>query len=192
MAGRCGGGAGWNAGAAGRAMTGGGAGRAIAGGAAGRAMAGGGAAGRAAGATGPCPLCSWADELTLTAITETPTKKAAKQTSRGSMLAAPQWLSSPAILNARAPKSFSSWQRFCDAVTAERKPSRQIPRNPKSIPIRSNVQSACQDYLPESHAGSELTRSGAHRQLIKLAALPVSRLQGWFAEIASADQVPLR
>src|SRR6266404_6135868 len=102
VAGRCGGGAERNAGAAGRAMTGGGAGRAIAGGDAGRATAGGGAAGRAAGAAGPCPLWSWADELTLTAITETPTKNAARQTSRGSMIAGPWYVGSPTDLNARA------------------------------------------------------------------------------------------
>jgi len=64
MAGRCGGGAGRNAGAAGRAIAGGDAGRAMAGGGAGRAMAGGGAAGRAAAAGGPGLLCSWADEPT--------------------------------------------------------------------------------------------------------------------------------
>src|SRR5437899_11427622 len=93
MAGRCGGGAARNAGAAGRAMAGGAAGRAIAGGAAGRAIAGGaagramagGAAGRAAGAAAPGPFRSWADEPTLVAITETPTKNAARLTLRGSM-----------------------------------------------------------------------------------------------------------
>jgi hypothetical protein len=106
MAGCCGGGAGRNAGAAGRAIAGGGAGRAMAGGGAGRAMAGGGAgramagggagramvgggaAGRAAG--GPCPF-SWADEVPLAAIAETPRKNAAKRTPSGSMIVAPRY-----------------------------------------------------------------------------------------------------
>jgi hypothetical protein len=79
MAGRCGGGADGGAGAAGRAMAGGGAGRAIAGGGAGRAMTGGGAAGRAAAAGGPGLLCSWADEPSLAATTETPRRNAAKR-----------------------------------------------------------------------------------------------------------------
>jgi hypothetical protein len=42
-------------------------------------MAGGGAAGRAAAAGGPGLLCSWADELTLAAATETPRRNAAKR-----------------------------------------------------------------------------------------------------------------
>jgi hypothetical protein len=77
MAGRCGGGAGWTAGAADRAIAGGGAGRAAAGGGAGRAMAGGGAAGRAAAAGGGCFFGSWACEPPLAAITEIPSRSAA-------------------------------------------------------------------------------------------------------------------
>jgi len=45
----------------------------------------GGAAGRAAGAAAPGPFRSWADEPTLVAITETPTKNAVRLTLRGSM-----------------------------------------------------------------------------------------------------------
>ena len=77
MAGRCGGGAGRNAGAAGRAIAGGGAGR---------AMAGGGAAVRPAG--GPDLLCSWADELTLIATTETPRRNALKRRPGARMIVA--------------------------------------------------------------------------------------------------------
>jgi hypothetical protein len=78
MAGRCGMAGGWNAGAAGRAMAGGAAGR---------------AAGAAAGPGGP-PLPwpwpgPWADAPTLAARIETLTKKAVRQTPRGSMIVAP-------------------------------------------------------------------------------------------------------
>jgi hypothetical protein len=93
MAGRGGGGAGRDAGAAGRAIAGGGAGRAMAGGGAGRAMAGagrakagGGAVGRVADAGGPGLLCSWADELTLVAAAETPRRNAARRRSRARMI----------------------------------------------------------------------------------------------------------
>jgi hypothetical protein len=58
----------------------------MAGGGAGRAMAGGGAAGRAAAAGGP--LCSWANELTLAATTETPRRNAAKQRPGARMIVA--------------------------------------------------------------------------------------------------------
>jgi len=84
MAGRCGAGAGWNAGAAGRAIAGG-AGRATAAGAAGRAIAGAagraiaaGAAGRAAAAAGagPRPGCC-ADAPMLPAMRKRPTREAA-------------------------------------------------------------------------------------------------------------------
>jgi hypothetical protein len=100
MAGRCGGGAARNAGAAGRAIAGGGAvGRAMGGdagrtmgGSAGRAMAGGGAgrgggtAGRAA-AGGMALLGSWADAPTLTAIRETLRRNAPKRTPGECMIA---------------------------------------------------------------------------------------------------------
>jgi hypothetical protein len=70
----------------------------MAGGATGWAIAGGGAArtgggaGRATGAAGPGgpPLpWFWANAPTLTASIETPTKKAVRQTQRGSMIVAP-------------------------------------------------------------------------------------------------------
>jgi len=89
MAGRCGGGAARNAGAAGRAMAGG-AGRAIAGGE-GRAIAAGGE-GRAiaGGEAAPCgPRPGWADAPTLDAITDAPTRNVARRTPGGSMIAAP-------------------------------------------------------------------------------------------------------
>ena len=111
MAGRCGGGAARKAGAAGRAIAGGGPGRAMAaGGAAGRAMAAGGAAGRAPAAPGP-NLRSWADAPTLAAIAETPTRSAAKQTTRGSIIVAPRWFWSPTTFNAQTPRSFA-WRRM--------------------------------------------------------------------------------
>src|SRR6266849_9684967 len=136
MAGRCGGGAGRNAGAAGRAMAGGGAGRAMAGGGAGRALAGGGAgratagggagramaggaAGRAAGAGGAALLGSWAYAPVLAAITETLSRNAAKRTPGGSMIALPGSSLSPVSFNARAQKSLSFASpmllRLCDA-----------------------------------------------------------------------------
>ena len=70
-------------------------------------MAGGGAAGRAAGAAGPGLFWSWAEEPTLAAIMEALIKNAAKQTPRGSMIAAPCQFWSPTNLNARAHKSFA-------------------------------------------------------------------------------------
>ena len=115
IAGRCGGGAGRNAGAAGRAIAGGGAGRDMAGGGAGRAiagagraMAGGGAAGRAAAAGGPGLLCSWADELTLAATTETPRKNAVRRRPCARMIVLPAPLSSPVIINVRSPQSIGA------------------------------------------------------------------------------------
>jgi len=111
MAGRCDGGAGWNAGAAGRAIAGGGAGRAIAGGAGGRAI-GGGAAGRAiagggaalaAGAAPPGPLRSWADNPVFVAIKEAPIRHAARQTPRRSMIAAPASAHCPEISTCKSP-----------------------------------------------------------------------------------------
>ena len=78
MAGRCGG-AGRNAGAAGRAIAGGGAGR---------AMAGGGAAGRAPAAGGPDLLCSWADETALAATTETLRRNAVRRRPGARMIVA--------------------------------------------------------------------------------------------------------
>jgi hypothetical protein len=130
MAGRCGGGAGRDTGAAGRAIAGGGAGRAIAGGGAGRAMAaGGGAAGRAmaggaaglaAGPAGPGPFRSCADELPLAAITEIPTQNVTKQMPRERMIAAPRSIWSPTTSNAQAQKLFGlgcdlRTSRLCDA-----------------------------------------------------------------------------
>ena len=97
MAGRCCGGAGRIAGAAGRAiaggdegrtMAGGGAGRAIAGGGAGRAAAGGGATGRTAAAGGPGFVSCWADEPTLAATIETPRRNAVKRRPSASMIVA--------------------------------------------------------------------------------------------------------
>jgi hypothetical protein len=73
---------------AGRVIAGGDAGRAIAGGGAGRAMAGGVAAGRAAAAGGPGLLCSWADEPTLAATTETPRRNAVRRRPGASMIVA--------------------------------------------------------------------------------------------------------
>jgi hypothetical protein len=112
MAGRCGGGAGRNAGAGGRAIAGGGAGRAMAGG---RAIAGGGAgraigggAGRAIGAWGAGLPGSWACAPTLAAITitEAPSRKAAKRPPSGSMVAAPRSSWFARAINARSQESF--------------------------------------------------------------------------------------
>jgi hypothetical protein len=103
MTGRCCGGAGRNAGAAGRAIAGGGAGRAmaggraiagggagraIAGGGAGRAMAGGGATGRTAAAGGPVLFISWADEPALAVTVEMPRRNAVKRMPSASMIVA--------------------------------------------------------------------------------------------------------
>jgi hypothetical protein len=94
MAGRCCGGAGRNAGAAGRVVAGGGAGRAMAGGGAiagrgaGRAMAGGGTTGRTAAAGGLGLFMSWADEPPLAATIETPRRNAVKRRPSASMIVA--------------------------------------------------------------------------------------------------------
>jgi hypothetical protein len=127
MAGRCGGGAGRNAGAVGRAMAGGGAGRAMAGGGAGRAIAGGGAgramaggaAGRAA-AGGAGLLCSWAYEPLLAAITETLRRNTAKRPPGGSMSEAFRLLFGRPLISTleRSNRSpFAPLTGHCDVAT---------------------------------------------------------------------------
>src|SRR5437879_12309290 len=134
MAGRCGGGAARNAGAAGRAMAGGAAGRAIAGGPAGRAIAGGaagraiagGAAGRAAGAAappGPWPLPNWADDPVLIAIAEAPRKNAATWTTRGSMTSTPSCFAARRCQRANVEIVRLVYGLRCDFATRDRRNS---------------------------------------------------------------------
>jgi hypothetical protein len=81
----------------------------MAGGGAGRAIAGGGAAGRAAAAGGPGLLCSWADEPTLAATTETPRRNAVRRGPGARMIVATcELFGRPFTLNARPQQSIGA------------------------------------------------------------------------------------
>ena len=147
MAGRCGGGAGRNAGAAGRAIAGGGAGRAMAGGAAGRAIAGG-AAGLAAAAGGPGLFCSWADASTLAAITQAPSTEAAKRTPTRSIVIAPRSLFGcpPSSTRERRNRSLSRLApRFFAGIATLR---RRV-----TVSTKCSMESAAIDMRPVRSAG---------------------------------------